>query len=394
MSKTITITVNKRDMKFTKNGNSFHLPQLISIDKLGRKNFWECYVIDNHILRKSWIESSDSKIREYPKISKTGKNIGRKNETTDHQQALFDAYSLWLNKQTKNYRETVNEKDIIRSQILLPMLAQKYTERKHLLKLPFGVSEKLDGVRVLSKMINNKIRLTSRNGKEYNFMDQIRVELSSIIGDYTLDGEVYSHDIPFEAISGAARTKKKPSIYDEQLEYWIFDIAIENIVYSERMNILKKLEKEYNKYYPDSKHLHFVYYTQLNTLDDVKKYHDKYVEQGYEGLMCRNLDGVYKFKYRSNDLQKYKEFEDDEYKIVDIRCGDGTERGAIIFVCECNGRTFDVRPRGSISRRQEMYKERKKYLGKMLTVRHQTTGIIQENSLPRLPVGIDIRDYE
>ena len=59
-------------------------------------------------------------------------------------------------------------------------------------------------------------------------------------------------------------TKKKPSIYDERLEYWIFDIAIENVVYSERMNILKKLEKEYNKYYPVSKHLHFVYYTQLN----------------------------------------------------------------------------------------------------------------------------------
>ena len=309
MSKIVIITVNKRNMKFTKKGNEFHLPQLISIDKLGRKNYWECYVVDNDILRKSWIESPDSKIREYPKISKSGKNIGRKNETTDHQQALFDTYSLWLNKQTKNYRETIDEKDIIKSQILLPMLAQKYTDRKHLLKLPFGVSEKLDGVRVLSKMIKNKIRLTSRNAKEYNFMNQIRLELSDIIGDYTLDGEVYSHDIPFEAISGAARTKKKPSIYDDKLEYWIFDIAIENLTYSERMNILKKLEKDYNKLYPNTHHLKFVYYTKVNLLDDVKKYHDQYVEQGYEGLMCRNLDGMYKFKYRSNDLQKYKEFE-------------------------------------------------------------------------------------
>ena len=111
--------------------------------------------------------------------------------------------------------------------------------------------------------------------------------------------------------------------------------------------------------------------------------------------MCRNLDGKYKFKHRSNDLLKFKNFEDSEFRIVDAKKGTGTEEGAIVFTCETeDGQEFDVRPRGEIEKRREMFINKESYIGKMLTVRYQNTGIQEEDALPRFPVGIEVRDYE
>ena len=159
---------------------------------------------------------------------------------------------------------------------------------------------------------------------------------------------------------------------------------------------LKKIQNLYDKKFNKKKKLlKFVYYEEVSTDKEVKCYHDKYVEKGYEGVMCRNLNGKYKLKHRSNDLLKYKNFEDSEFKIVDAKKGTGTEEGAIVFTCENeNGDRFDVRPRGEIEKRRQMFQDREKYFGKMLTVRYQNTGIEEIDSLPRFPVGIEVRDYE
>ena len=45
-----------------------------------------------------------------------------------------------------------------------------------------------------------------------------------------------------------------------------------------------------------------------------------FVSDGYEGIIIRNLEGGYKKKHRSKDLQKWKFFEDDEYEIVGKYC--------------------------------------------------------------------------
>jgi ATP-dependent DNA ligase len=120
--------------------------------------------------------------------------------------------------------------------------------------------------------------------------------------------------------------------------------------------------------------------------------------EGYEGLILRNLNGFYKFKFRTNDLQKYKNFEDKEFEIVDFKTGTGVDNGAIIYVCRyTNGLTFDVRPRGSIEDRIAKAKVGKNFIGKKLTVRYQPcikVADIEKDELPRFPVGIEIRDYE
>ena len=116
------------------------------------------------------------------------------------------------------------------------------------------------------------------------------------------------------------------------------------------------------------------------------------LSQGYEGMMARNKNSLYKFKNRSYDLQKVKRFQDDEFKIIGGKDGSGREAGMIVFKCITNsGLEFDVRPRGSHEERTKMFNNLDSYIGKMLTVRFQE---LTDDGRPRFPVGIAVRDYE
>ena len=125
---------------------------------------------------------------------------------------------------------------------------------------------------------------------------------------------------------------------------------------------------------------------------DLKGFHDAYVAKGYEGLIVRNKKGHYHLATRSADLQKYKEFEDDEYEVVGFTEGEGQEKGLVIWTCKTKGgKQFHVRPRGTHEERAALFKEAANYVGKMLTVRFQE---LTGDGIPRFPVGISFRDYE
>jgi len=138
----------------------------------------------------------------------------------------------------------------------------------------------------------------------------------------------------------------------------------------------------------------FLYYESVNE-KDIPEGVNQLIQDGYEGGILRNLHGLYKYKHRSNDLQKYKLFDDEEFKIVGCIESKGTEDGAVVFECldPVANKVFTVRPRGTIESRREMFTNKDNYIGKSLTVRFQgRDGII--GGLPRFPVGITIRDYE
>jgi ATP-dependent DNA ligase len=397
---TYEVTVNNRAMKFDKktypNYKTYSLPILKSVDKLNRNSYWEIVVTEDSkgvkYNTESWIEDGKHK-RSSDVVIENGKNIGKKNETNALEQALFEVYSKFLKKKDQEFKseeEVVESKDETSG---LPMLAQKYQERKKYLVEPFASSYKLDGVRMMSSLTKNKVILRSRTGKEFSNMDAIREQLKYILKDgVVLDGECYSHNISFNEISGATRSKAVSKL-EKYLEYWIFDIADPNVTYAKRVEQLKELEAKYNKQNISERKLKFVYYD-LITHKDVQAYHDKYISLGYEGVILRNLDSYYVHKVRSNDCQKYKEFEDREFNIVGFKDGKGSEKEAIIFICETDkGEQFDVRPRGAIDSRKDMYKRGDEYIGKRYTVRYQNTEDVKDG-VPRFPIGIGVRDYE
>jgi DNA ligase-1 len=216
-----------------------------------------------------------------------------------------------------------------------------------------------------------------------------------------LDGELYSDTLTFQEIVGLV---KKETLLPKDLPkmqhifLWVYDTIREGS-YTDRK---KWLENLFTKKF---KHLRLLPTDECKTKEDIPRLHAKYVEEGYEGLILRNKAGLYKVGFRSKDLQKYKEFQDDEFTVIGFTEGDGIEKGCVIWICETKkGDSFSVRPRGTHDERRELFKTAKSMVGKKLTVRFQE--LTEESSsnsaaashttggIPRFPVGIAFRDYE
>jgi DNA ligase-1 len=148
------------------------------------------------------------------------------------------------------------------------------------------------------------------------------------------------------------------------------------------------LEKQFsNGKYPKVK---FVETHKVADVNEFRKMFSEFVVNGFEGIMLRNINGLYRTNYRSDDLQKYKEFMEDEFTIIGFTEGEGHDKGTVIWVCETSdGKKFTVKPRGTIQRRREYFKNGHIYIGKSLTVIFQE---LTDNGKPRFPVGKDIRE--
>ena len=316
-----------------------------------------------------------------------GKNIGTVNETSVYTQACNEAKSYWTKQKESGY---VEDKNSLQEDIqMLPMLAHDYKKRQNSININDAfVQPKIDGVRLMVTC-DTKI---SRTGKLVQNMDHLDAELEKcfkiINKKIVFDGELFTFELPFEDISGCARqTKNVDRNKITKLKYYIFDCYLHdtpNMPFSERNKLLQSIFQKHT----------FTNLVLVNTeklTHPVDYYHEKYVNADYEGIMIRNANGIYKFHYRSVDLQKYKTFEDKEYEIVGVKEATGNDKGTAIFVCKSKNEVFSVRPRGSREIRSDYWNNSQDYIGKMLTVRYQN---FTENGLPRFPVGIAIRDYE
>jgi DNA ligase 1 len=310
-----------------------------------------------------------------------GKNIGKANETTPLEQAISEAKSKYNKKLDAGYTKT-KQKTTSDNNIILPMLALKYQEAGHRIKFPCYVQPKIDGLRgVLQKK-----ELYSRLKNKFSNLDHILHEIQDC--EYMLDGEIYSElgkgketqrekgqetILTFQQINGLVK-KKTLNEQDKKdmlnMVYIVYDFIphaneIKKLTFHERYAIL-------NDYFSKKK---FKYIKLLQThiakdKDELIKYQKKFIKDGYEGLIIRNFDGLYKIKNRSADLQKFKDFQDSEFKIIGFTEGDNsTEKGCIIWICQTkDGKEFNVRPKGTFEERRKLYKDGKKYIGGMLTV--------------------------
>lgn len=404
--------INNRDIKTRRlliDGVMYDkFPTLYSLTKTGKVQMWTIYVLNSEdaptIRRVSGQENG--KKQTYVSTIIKGKNIGKKNETTPFHQAIFDAFSMWTKQHDKGYTEVRPNPNKVRESIgalddaYRPMLAHPYSKHKKKLKSPCALSYKLDGIRAVARVTDGVVRLFSRNNKEFLHMNHIRDAIMDLVGysGVVLDGELYTHELPFTEISSICRQKTKRKD-DSMMEYWVFDIVDPNKTYKQRLEQLKTMFGEST---PSCLRLVGAEELQEVTDESIRKYHNKYVANGFEGLIARNWDGLYLVNHRSHDLLKYKDFQDEEFEIIDAVCSrGGTEDGAICWICVTPDKDkFSVRPRGSMESRRRMWAEfesnPEKFVGQMLTVRFQdkTEGRDSNGPVPRFPVGIEIRNYE
>lgn len=364
-------------------------PTLYGLSKTGKVKQWSIKAVENEDGTGSIITSTgyiDGKIRDIEKVISEGKNIGKSNETDPFGQAISEAQSQWNKKRDKNYEIEMIDPENHRPRVMLPMLAS--TMKKGKIKIPCFIQPKLNGVCNLSEYQgkDNPILHHSRGGKLFETVGHLDKWIKELNPPAPLHGELYVHGWPLQHIGSYTKELKEDA---HLLEYWIYDIAMMNVPFSRRwewiMSHVGRLPQE-------DCPIKLTPTLLINTHEQISYYHDKWVENGFEGAILKNKLGLYMFEFRSPDIEKVKNFQDDEFEIIGGKQGTGLDEGCIIYRCKTkDGNEFDVRPKGTVEKRKEMFNNLSTELGKMLTVRFAEYSV---DGTPLQPVGITVRDYE
>lgn len=314
-----------------------------------------------------------------------GKNIGRANETTPDQQAQAEVESLYTRKLKRGYTSELDGIDKAKDTLISPMLAHKYFELSPDL-FPVYAQPKLDGIRCI---INTK-GVWSRKGEMITTIPHIALILQPIAEkhDIQFDGELYNHDLKdnFNKIASLVRRQniddKHARDIRDLIQYHIYDIIQndEPARFSARYDYLGELFNEYNLRDGTIKR---VYTTKSINQEQLDEYYGLCLEDGYEGQIVR-LDKPYERK-RTNSLLKRKEFQDEEFTIVDIIQGKGNRAGMVgaITFETTDGKSFQASLMGTNDYRTLVWGARKSYVGLQATVKyfHKTP-----DGIPRFPV--------
>jgi len=370
-------------------------PKLYKKTSTGAIQEWQVSVMtvnDDPIIVNNYGQVG-GKIQESIEKVLEGKNTGRANATTALEQAEAQAKARWEKQLKKGYAQTIEDAeagvtdDVIEGGVF-PILAHKFAEQGHKIKYPALAQPKLDGHRCTSQNDAGVVTMWSRTRKPILSIPHVVKTLENCYLADRFDGELYNHDYRnnFEDLTSFIRQEEPKEGY-EVVQYHVYDLALPNLTNYDRYLLLENLKPLF-QFSP----IHIVETIIVNDEDELYAYLDDCLARGYEGCMVRNFEGKYQYK-RSYDLQKLKKFDDDEFRIVDIKVGNkGSMAGKAVFICEKyrdgqplpNGETFDCKLRGNMDELTKYAEDPSLVIGKILTVKFQG---YTKYGKPRFPVG-------
>lgn len=350
---------------------------LYGLDKKGGFKVWTILTNGNILSIQHGKEGGKMQIKN-EEIE--GKNIGRANETTPAEQAELEAMSRWRKQIDKGYRETKEELEELP---LLPMLAQDYLKQGHRIKYPCYGSPKLDGVRCLAIRHPHRVELKSRGGKQYTVIHIEEQLMRAMKPGEVWDGELYIHGKYLEEIVSCV---KKINDETHTLQFIIFDVVTDDC-YEDRLVQLQQI-RNHQLNDVEVTDIGVIRFCELQDEEHMKQKHKEYVSQGYEGIMLRNYDGQYESGKRSADLQKYKEFFDEEFEIVNV--GPDRDGHGVLYLYDHVSGNYFTCTYGDHHQRVNQVRFPYEYIGKALTVKYQTR--YKDSRLPQFPTGVRIRE--
>ncbi len=368
------------------------LPTLYIRDSKGKVRQWRVWTEGSTIVVEHGLQ--DGKLQQKRTVAKP-KNIGKINETTAEQQAIVEAQAKHRQQvEREDYNEDVDKAGLQTR----PMLAHDFHKVPHRVKWSEVVAQpKLDGLRLVAGYRHRDVprfEMLTRKGETHN-VDHLMPEadmLLQIVNNHvngaclSLDGEVYLHGRPLPWIN--SRAKKYYKGETESLEYHIFDLIIPGMGFKARHDVLIGALRDYRgRNFHASSKLVFVGIDDMDDEDDMRELHGRYVEQGYEGLMIRHVNGVYAIGDRSADLFKYKHFMDEECRIIDV--WEDQNGNAMLTCMRRNGVEVKVTPKRTHEERQAMLDRPGDLIGRYINTKYQAE--TPDGSL-QFPIGLDIRE--
>lgn len=253
------------------------------------------------------------------------------------------------------------------------------------------------GAKVDPNDIFGSINLTfqSCEGEYWRSLSNLENYLLSIIPDnflnkmveehYILDGEIY---LPGYSVNHINHFVKDPNCAENKLlQYWCYDIAIEDMFQQHRITLL------HNVFY----HRRIIFNSKADHLNNKERFlilpvvaisddasarlmRDTYINNGFEGLILRNQDSEYQYGKRNSSMIKFKKSTDGKFKIINIR-PEGVKRPDIpIFVCanDINDELFEVHVGGTLDYQRSCLVNKDKYIGKYMFVEYgERSGVHQ-----------------
>lgn len=319
------------------------------------------------------------------------KNIGKTNETTTQEQTKIQAQALIIKKIREGYFYSIEEAE--NTSVIKPMLAKEYhKEKKKLKKYSKIVTQpKLDGIRCVIhyNADNCTAKAFSRTNKPIKNIDPILNDIITRLKNYSediiFDGELYLHGKTFQEVS---KLVKNPwGERNETPQYWIYDVIDKEYTFAERELLIQILLFSL----PSIKSNNIIRVPSIlidNTDESITKQFLKYIKAGYEGMMIRILNSIYKINGRSSDLLKYKEFETITLAIADITPNDVNLKHGTVWTV-FNGHLQKSGAKLSHEDREDLLTNKNTYIGRMGEFRY-----FEETDIGkmRFPVFLGIRE--
>lgn len=289
-----------------------------------------------------------------------------------------------------------------------PLLADKLPKGSEPV-FPCYVSPKLDGIRahVFDGVVYSRKLKPIPNLFAQKLLG--RADLQGLDGELTV-GSASSAEVFRATTSGIMSVAGEPDIV-----YNVFDVIEPGVVFSERLAALKRRVGALPKGL--QARVLVVPQYKARSMEELTAYEERFLASGYEGLMARSIDGLYKYgrsTVREGILLKVKRFEDSEARITGFeelqnnhnaatldalghtkRSTDKSGKvgagvlGALLATDVRTGAAFSIGSGFSAAERLELWNRRNSLVGKLAKYRFFPTG---SKDAPRFPTWQGLRD--
>ena len=332
-------------------------------DNKGAIRIWEIETLPDGFEISHGVEGGSMQTK-FEEVSK-----GKSNRTVEEQIEL--QVQSRINKQIdKGYsfsREDALKKPTNALGLLKPMLAHKYRDIAVDFKKGVFVQRKYDGNRCIIHNNYGELIAYSRNGKIISTINHILSTIKLPEGA-SIDGELYCHGKSLQQIVSLVKRQQADCIL---LKFHAYDY-ISDLSFEERFDILKSVKGA----------IEIVPTFKVNTEKSMVDYHIQFREEKYEGTILRLPGTGYEDGKRSRSLLKVKDFNDEEFQVINIT--PSKDGWAILTCMTSEGKSFNVSAPGTMSEKQEVLRYKELYIGKRVTVEY---AYITEDRIPFHPIA-------
>ena len=281
----------------------------------------------------------------------------------------------------------------------IPMLCKTLEDNKPFEKGNYFGQWKINGERCIitadrsnDLFQNIKLHYRSREGVDWTdkltYLDEFIIpKINKDILDMMieegvgLDGELYLPGYGINEINSFIKNPDIPQHY--QLQYWCYDLCIENMSAIKRRELLSPMNVydifvSKDIHYNNKHRFHYLPGYTISNIEEAIEMRDKFISYGFEGLVIREKDTEYQFGGRRNNaMLKFKKKEDGLFEILAIK---EDKRGLPIFTLknDINDELFDATFNATHARQQYFISIKDVLIGKRALVEYRERSGIKQ----------------